>query len=81
MSFPYFFRRNMTFSNHINTSEDDEFIREFPIPSEDDYFGWVKDGEKSCCNCKYYDNNPVLPCAVNPEYIYDADNCQDYSKK
>jgi len=73
----------MTFSNYINTSEDDEFLAEFPIPSEDD--DWInklaesKDKGKYCGDCEFYDNNPILPCAVNIEHIYDAENCQDYS--
>jgi len=73
----------MTFSNHINSSEDDEFVREFPIPDGD--LDWVNelvensDDGKYCGECEFYDNNPILPCAVNPEYIHDAENCKDYS--
>jgi hypothetical protein len=70
----------MTFSNHINTPEDDEFIRNFPLPDEFDP-EWVAkmESELSCQECEYYNDNRILPCAVNPEKVYHADECSDYS--
>lgn len=70
----------MTFSNYNNTPEDDEFIREFPTPNESDP-EWVDkmENELSCQECEYYNDNGILPCAVNPEKIYQANDCLDYS--
>lgn len=70
----------MTFSNHTNTPEDDEFLRDFPLPDEFDP-EWVAkmESELSCQECEYYNDNGILPCAVNPEKVYHADECSDYS--
>lgn len=71
----------MTFSNHINSSDDEAFLRDFPIPNEFDS-DWVlkeKSSKKYCIDCEYYDETTqILPCAVNPLGVHDADNCQDY---
>lgn len=70
----------------VITPEDDtfdlEFLREFPIPHVDDT-EWIKDIEESlsCQECEYYNDNILLPCAVNPSNIYQANDCQDYSEK
>lgn len=72
----------MTFSNYNNTSEDDEFIRAFPIPDEFDSESIPEvEQEKSCRDCEYYTNEVILPCAVNPSNIYHAEDCNDYEEK
>lgn len=69
----------MTYTN----SSDDfdfEFLRDLPVPNADDS-EWVEDseGDLSCQECEYYNDNGILPCAVNPEKVYHPDDCQDYS--
>ena len=72
----------MTFTNYVNSSEDDEFIRQFPLPDEFDT-EWVTklEQEKSCQDCEYYNDSPILPCAINPSQAYYPDDCSDYSEK
>jgi hypothetical protein len=73
----------MVFSNYNNSQEDIDFLAEFPIPNEDDWVGGLaedKEGNKYCCDCEFYDNNPILPCAVNPQGVHNANECQDYSE-
>lgn len=70
----------MTFSNHNNTPEDDEFIRQFPIPDEfDNEFIPEVEQEKSCRDCEYFTNEVILPCAVNTEKVYHPDDYSEYS--
>lgn len=36
-----------------------------------------------CEDCEYYNGDIeafILPCAVNPPYMYNAENCPDYSE-
>lgn len=70
----------MTFSNYNNTPEDEEFLREFPEASDLDT-SWLSEleSDRSCQECKYHDNNPLLPCTVNPLGVYFPDDCSDYS--
>lgn len=56
-----------------------DFLRDLSVPNEDDS-EWLDklEAEKSCTKCSYYDNNGILPCAVNPLSLYKADDCSDY---
>ena len=64
-----------------DTESNEEFNFNF-LTSDKEDTTWVEqlseNSSLSCNSCRYFSGSLILPCAVNPSNVYDADNCPDY---